>query len=74
MTCYVTDWCVVLRIAKYNDLDKAVEILLAVESADCNAKNLQKTQLPAVNTLSPQAKPHFKTPPEASGATHAQEL
>ena len=51
-------------------LDKAVEILLAMESADCNAIDLQKTQLLAVNVLSPQAKPPSRAPPpQASGAT-----
>ena len=46
-----------------------MEILLTVESADRNAKDLQKTQLPAVNALSPQAKSHSRAPPQASGAT-----
>ena len=51
-------------------LDKAVEILLAMESADHNARDLQKTQLPAVNVLSPQAKPPSRAPPpQASDAT-----
>ena len=51
-------------------LDKAVEISLAMESADRNARDLQKTQLPAVNVLSPQAKPPSRAPPpQASGAT-----
>ena len=46
-----------------------MEISLATESADRNAKDLQKTQLPAVNALSPQPKPHSRAPPQASGAT-----
>ena len=49
-------------------LDKAVEISLAMESADRNAKDLQKTQLPVVNALSPQMKPHSRAPPQTSGA------
>ena len=48
-------------------LDKTVEISLAMESADRNAKDLQKTQLPAVNALSPQMKPHSRAPPQALG-------
>ena len=50
-------------------LDKTVEILLAMESADRNVRDLQKTQLPAVNVLSPQVKPPSRAPPpQASGA------
>ena len=37
-------------------LEKAVEISLAMESADCNAKDLQKAPLPAVNAISPMVK------------------
>ena len=45
-----------------------MEISLAMESADCNAKDLQKTQLPAVNALFSQVKPHSRAPPQALGA------
>ena len=40
-----------------------------MESANHNAKDLQKTQLSAMNALSPQPKPQSRAPPQASGAT-----
>ena len=52
-------------------LDKAVEISLAMESADRNAKDLQKTPLPAVNTISPMVKP--RAPPSVTPHTRAVE-
>ena len=52
-------------------MDKAVEISIAMESADRNAKDLQKTQLPAVNAVRPPVKTHSKArsnaPPQSIG-------
>ncbi|XP_065915317.1 uncharacterized protein [Dysidea avara] len=48
-------------------MDKAVEISIAMESADHNAKDLQKTQLPAVNAVRPPVKTHSKAPPQSTG-------
>ena len=55
-------------LAEPNLMHKAVEISLAMESADRKAKDLQKTQLSAVNALLPQVKPDSRAPPQASGA------
>ena len=55
-------------------LNASLEISLAMESADHSAKDLQKIQLPAANALSPQAKPHSRASPQASGATLCQGL
>ena len=38
-----------------------------MESADRNAKDSQKTQLPAVNAVRPPVKTHFKAPPQPTG-------
>ena len=48
-------------------LDKAVEIAIAMEAADRNARDLQKAQIPAVNAVRPPAKKHFKAPPKSAG-------
>ena len=42
-----------------------------MKSADCNAKDLQKTPLPAVNTISPLVKP--RAPPSVTPRTRAVE-
>ena len=71
-----------LRIAIYNGrflaepnltLDKAVEISLAMESADRNSKDLQRTPLAAVNTVSPLVKLHSIAPPSATPLKRAVE-
>ena len=54
-------------------LDKAVEISLAMESADRNAKDLQKTPLRGVNAISPLVKLHSRAPPSATPRTRAVE-
>ena len=48
-----------------------MEISLAMESADRNAKDLQKTLLPAVNAISPMVKP--RVPPSATPRTRVVE-
>ena len=44
-----------------------------MESADRNAKDLQKTPLPAVNAISPLVKLHSRAPPSATPRTRAVE-
>ena len=50
-------------------LEKAVDISIAMEAADRNARDLQKAQTPAVNAVRPPAKKHSKAPHKSSGDT-----
>ena len=54
-------------------LEKAVEIAIAMETANHNAKDLQKTQIPAVNAVWPPGKLIPKHCPNSLELRHARD-